>query len=150
MFLWFPYVCNDSRNLILSVFLVPYVAFLPLFCSLRQGKVTKKRDKEASCIWKAGIYLDVWDKKEKEGENYLETNQKINGYPEFCRNYKGKVRLGKGQVMQITFTPDCYFCFVKFVILCKTVISSVLVCDLCKPKHDMKQMAEPHFDGICW
>lgn len=85
---------------------------------MRQGKVTKKRDKEASCIWKAGIYLDVWDKKEKEGENYLETNQKINGYPEFCRNYKGKVRLRKGQVMQITFTPDCYFCFVKFVILC--------------------------------
>lgn len=83
----------------------------------------------------------------KEGEKYLVTNQKLNGYPEFCGNYKGKTRLGKGQVMQIAFTPDSYFYYVKFI-LCKTVISSVLLYDLCNPKHDMKQMAEPHFDGI--
>lgn len=81
-------------------------------------------------------------KKEKEGENYLETNQKTKGYLEFCGNFKGKVKLRKGQVMLLAFTPNSYFSFVKSVILCRTVISSV--CDLC---NDMKQMAEPHFDG---
>lgn len=144
----FLYACNDSCNLILSIFLVPYVAFLPLFSSLRQDQVTGKRDKEASCIWKAGIHLDVWCKKENKGDNYLETNQKINVYPEFCRNYKGKVRLGKGQVMQIAFTLDSCSYYVKFVVVCKTVISSVLLCDLCNPTYDMEQMSEPHFDGI--
>lgn len=49
--------------------------------------------------------------------------------------------------MLIAFTPNSYFSFVEFVILCRTVISSVLVCYLCNPRHDMKQMAEPHFDG---
>lgn len=119
-----------------------------LYSALRQDQVTRKRDEEASCIWKERICLDVWHKKEKEGESYLAAIQKINGYTEFYGNYKGKVMLGKGQVMQITFKLDSYFWFVEFVVLCKTVISSVLVCDLCNPKHDMKKMAEPHFDSI--
>lgn len=94
------------------------------------------------------MHLEVWDKKEKVGENYLETNQKINSYPEFCGNYKGKVRLRKGQAMQKTFTPDSYFSYVKFVDVCKTAISSLLACNLCNPKYDMIKMAEPPFDGI--
>lgn len=43
------------------------------------------------------------------------TNQKLNGYPEFCVNYKGKIRLGKEQAMHIAFTPDSYFYYVKLL-----------------------------------
>lgn len=53
-----------------------------------------------------GMYLDVWDKTEKEGEMYLEKSQKTNAYPELYGKYKGKVGLGKGQVQTI-FTSDC-------------------------------------------